>query len=170
MLHYPEEPSDKPTDISLHHEPSEEPSDMPHLESQCTTIPSTPYSPFGSTMSPPSSPPAVRQRRHLIVLLIPLLFFLIFKQYEVSEHNNKRSLHWSTIAKNRRKKKRILWSKVNERISDNQFRRCFAWTASVSPCSVNVLLVLLVKRSLSLSHALMHSLKAKITCYRILLG
>ena len=111
--------------LEHHDEPSDEPNDMPDLEPRCITIPPTPHSPFGSTTVPPSSPPAVRHRRHIIVLHIPLLFLLIFKQYEVSEYNKQRSLLWSTIAKNRRKKKRVLWSKVNERISDKQFRRMF---------------------------------------------
>ena len=63
--------------------------------------------------------------RCIIVLLTPLILYLIFKQYEVSERNKLRSMHWSSIAKKWRKKKRILWSKVNKRISDNQFRRMF---------------------------------------------
>ena len=66
-----------------------------------------------------------QNERRIGVLLIPLMFYLIFKQYEVSECNKKRSLHWSSIAKKRRKKERVLWTKVNEKISDNQFRRMF---------------------------------------------
>ena len=110
ILEHPDELSDQPTDICLHHEPSEEPCEMPHLESQFTTISSTPNSPFVSNMSPPLAPTAVKQRRHIIVLLIPLLFLLILKQYEVLEYNDHRSLLWSTNAKNRRKKKRVLWT------------------------------------------------------------
>ena len=73
------------------------------------TLPSLPpRSPYLSTTIPSSPLLRVRHGCHMIMLAIPLLFYLIFKQYEVSGFSKQRSLHWSTIAKNRRKKERII--------------------------------------------------------------
>ena len=65
--------------------------------------------------------------RRTIVLFIPLLLYLLVKQYEVSQssESDKRSILNSKSSKRRRQKKRVLWTNVNERISDLQFRRMF---------------------------------------------
>ena len=96
--------------------------DMPDLVLQSRNddiLPSLPpHSLYVSTTIPSPPPLTVRYGRHMIMLAIPLLFYLIFKQYEVSGFSKQRRLHWSIITKNRRKKECILWSDINKRFSD----------------------------------------------------
>ena len=64
-------------------------------------------------------------KRRKMLLVAPLLLLLLLSQYEVSYSCWLKSYNNSLLARKRRKKKRILWSSVNERISDIQFRRMF---------------------------------------------
>lgn len=62
---------------------------------------------------------------HLLLGITPLLFYLIFIQYQ-DEYSfwYTRCIH-AHLAPKRRKKYRGLWSDINQRISNIQFRRKF---------------------------------------------
>ena len=110
--------------------------------------------------------------RRTIVLFIPLLLYLLVKQYEVSQssESDKRSILNSKNAKRRRKKKRVLWTNVNERISDLQFKRKFRMDREFFSFIyfANALFLQLAKKNLSLKHILMPSLKVKIQCMMLM--
>ena len=66
--------------------------------------------------------------QQLLSLIVPLILFHTFKLYDIAYQSKKKSENNSRLAKKRRKKKRILWSEINNRISDLQFRRMFRMT------------------------------------------
>ena len=63
--------------------------------------------------------------------LIPLLWYCIMKQFEVEKGKERICEERSFYASNRRKKKRVKWHEVSERMGDYQFRRMFRMT---KPC------------------------------------
>ena len=54
----------------------------------------------------------------LLLIILPLLMYLTFKHYKVSSPNIRCSVRNSQLAMRRHKKKRVPWTKVDERISD----------------------------------------------------
>ena len=60
--------------------------------------------------------------------LFPLLFYVAFAQYQQNLTLWQRSKRNSELAKKRRIPNRILWSVVNKRISNLQFRRMLRMT------------------------------------------
>jgi len=60
--------------------------------------------------------------------IIPLLVYAVLIQYETQFNIWKCSHNNSLLAKKRRKKVRIPWATINERISDRHFRRMFRMT------------------------------------------
>ena len=91
--------------------------------------------------------------RDLFITFLPILLYYNILDYERDYK------HWciSEGTKTRRSKKRILWSIVNERISDKQFRRMFRMTRQ---CFYE----LLAKNSSNRNHILMCFLLIKIQC------
>ena len=63
--------------------------------------------------------------KSLLSLIVPLIFFHTFKLYDIDYQSRMKSEKNSQLAKKRRKKRRVLWTDVNLRISDLQFRRMF---------------------------------------------
>ena len=59
------------------------------------------------------------------LLISPFIVLWLICHYKVLHESWLKSYNNHLLAKKRRKKKRILWSAVNERISDVQFRRMF---------------------------------------------
>ena len=57
--------------------------------------------------------------------ILPFLLYVSFNQFMVDYNAWDQYLNKSHMAKFCRKKRRITWSSVNERISDTQFRRMF---------------------------------------------
>ena len=66
--------------------------------------------------------------KNLLALIIPLIVFHTFKLYDIAYQSKRKSINNSKLAKKRRKKKRVLWTDVNKRISDLQFRCMFRMT------------------------------------------
>ena len=64
-------------------------------------------------------------KRRKFLLIAPFLLLWLLSNYEVQRASWQKSYNNHLLGKKRRKKKRILWSTVNERISDIQFRRMF---------------------------------------------
>ena len=64
-------------------------------------------------------------KRRKLLLISPFILLWLICQYEVQHASWLKSYNNHLLAKKRRKKKRILWTSVNERISDVQFRRMF---------------------------------------------
>ena len=64
-------------------------------------------------------------QRKFVKMLFPLLFYCAFKKYEIVALGLIRSEYFSDLALRRRRKHRLKWSEVNERISDLQFRKMF---------------------------------------------
>ena len=66
-----------------------------------------------------------RPKLHIILHIV---LYVCFKQFCQKKRNINDSILKSNLALNRRKKERVPWSKINERISDNHFRRMFRMT------------------------------------------
>ena len=71
-------------------------------------------------------------KRQKVLLFTPLLLLLLLSQYEVTYSCWLKSYNNSLVARKRRKKKHILWSAINERISDIQFHRMFRMSQDYS--------------------------------------
>ena len=63
--------------------------------------------------------------RHLLLGITPIIIYFIFIQYQNEYSIWYMSYNNARLAFKRRKKVRVLWSDVNQRISDIQFRRMF---------------------------------------------
>ena len=66
--------------------------------------------------------------KSLLSLIVPLIVFHTFKLYDIAYQSRMKSENNSRLAKKRRKKRRVLWTDVSQRISDLQFRRMFRMT------------------------------------------
>ena len=66
--------------------------------------------------------------KSLLSLIVALIVFHTFKLYDIDYQKRMKSENNSRLAKKRRKKRRVLWTYVNDRISDLQFRRMFRMT------------------------------------------
>ena len=71
----------------------------------------------------------ITQHRQRIIL--PLLLYLCFKHYTQNRYDINAPILKSEYALKRRKKKRMLWSVVNEQISEAHFRQMFRM---IQPC------------------------------------
>ena len=69
-------------------------------------------------------------KRRKCLLIASFLLLLLLSHHEVQHASWRKSYNNHLLGKKRRKKKRILWSTVNERISDIQFRRMFRMNRS----------------------------------------
>ena len=66
--------------------------------------------------------------KDIVLSVLPLLLYYTFSLFDANYNAWQQRLCLAKHAKNRRKKKRIKWSTVGERISDKQFRRMFRMT------------------------------------------
>ena len=67
----------------------------------------------------------VLNKHNFIKTLLPLLLYDIFSQYAIKKQRFEHIRYLTQKAKSRRVKKHILWSTINEQISEIQFRRMF---------------------------------------------
>lgn len=62
---------------------------------------------------------------NFLIKIIDLILYILFTQYKIEHKSWYRIWNNSRLAKKRRKKIHVLWSDVNKRISEVQFRRMF---------------------------------------------
>ena len=98
--------------------------------------------------------------------VLPLIIYIAISQYESKYNELKMYEKKCEEAKARRKKKRISWSSVCQRISDKQFRRMFRMTRECFAQLCSRIIRSVGEKNSNLNHILMHSLKEKIVCLK----